>query len=145
MNVSSVAAEREQRSRSDGFWAPGCRACRCGRSEFGGWPSACHLATESTADGFGDDEGGYQGTGDPDSFDDPELEAAVREFIGALIELLEPRYVEVVSRAELLDQPAFVIAREMNLSEQTVIECLEAGRRDLLRLIALTPHRSLED
>ncbi len=112
---------------------------------FRSWPSAYHVAAESTADGFGDDEGGYRGTGDPDAFDDAELEAALREFIGALIKLLEPRYAEVVWRAEILDQPAPVIAREMNLREQTVIERLQAGRRDLLQLVVLTLHQPVEE
>ena len=128
-DAGSVAAEREQHSRCDGFWAPGCRTCRCGRTVFRSWPSAYHVAAESTADGFGDDEGGYRGTGDPDAFDDAELEAALREFW----------------RAEILDQPAPVIAREMNLREQTVIERLQAGRRDLLQLVVLTLHQPVEE
>ena len=91
-----------------------------------------------TAVGLGDDEGGCGNPADPCDFDDAELEAILREFIGTLIGLLQPHYAEVVWRAEILDQTPPEIAQEMNLSKRKVTERLRAGRRALLHLVMMT-------
>ncbi|MAN61132.1 MAG: hypothetical protein CMI60_04210 [Parvibaculum sp.] len=105
--------------------------------------SDCYFtAGHSTGDGHAEDGGGHSGPINPDDFDERELKEILHELIGTLIELLDPRYAEVVKRAEILDQPSCQIADEMNLSEQEVAIRLQAGRRALLHLVLLTlqPH-----
>ena len=81
---------------------------------------------------------------DPDGFDDAELETILREFVGTLIGLLQPRHAEVVWRAEVFDQSLNEIAKEINFSERTVTECLRTGRRALLDPVMLMLQRSSE-
>tara|TARA_R110000787_G_scaffold88103_1_gene187245 strand:+ start:2892 stop:3233 length:342 start_codon:yes stop_codon:yes gene_type:complete len=109
-----------------------------------GLPNCYCSAAGLTAVGLGDDEGGCGDPADPCDFDDAELEAILREFIGTLIGLLQPRQAEVVWRAEVLDQRPPEIAQEMKLSERTVAKRLVAGRRALLHLVMLTLQPSSE-
>ncbi len=95
---------------------------------------------------------GNNGNGDgramppgPGGIDDTELDTILRELVESLIGLLEPRYTEVVWRAEILDQTPTRIAHHMNLSERTVAKRLQAGRRALLHLVMLTLQPSLKE
>ena len=119
--------------------------CRLGQKPRNGRANCYCVAAGSIGDGDGDNEGGYCGPTDPDGFDDGELKEILREFIGTLIELLEPHYAEVVRRAEILDQPPSEIADEMNLSEWEVASRLQAGRRTLLHLVMLTLQPDLQE
>tara|TARA_R110000787_G_scaffold30556_9_gene81881 strand:+ start:364 stop:870 length:507 start_codon:yes stop_codon:yes gene_type:complete len=110
-----------------------------------GQPDCYCTAPDFTGNGDGDNEGGYSGPTDPDGFDNGQLKETLREFIGTLIELLDPRYAEVVRRAEILDQPPSEIADEMNLSEREVATRLQAGRRALLHLVMLTVQPDLQE
>ncbi|MAD37080.1 MAG: hypothetical protein CMO30_17640 [Tistrella sp.] len=97
------------------------------------------MTASSAADGPIGNEGGCGDPADPPcDFDDAELEAILREFIGTLIGLLQPHCAEVVWRAEILDQTPPEIAQEMKLSERTVTERLRAGRSALLHLVMMT-------
>lgn len=103
-----------------------------------GLPNCYCTAADLTAVRLGDEGGGGGDPADPCDIDDAELEAILREFIGTLIGLLQPRYAEVVWRAEILDQIPSEIAQEMKLRERTVTERLRAGRRALLHLVMIT-------
>lgn len=108
-------------------------------------PSVCFAAARSPGGRSDDHEGNDHENGNPGGFDEAELEALLRELLGTLIPLLDPSRAEVVWRAELLDQPAPVIARELNLCEHDVKKHLREGRGDLLGLILLTLQQSLEE
>ena len=82
---------------------------------------------------------------DSDDADNIEIEAILREFTGTLIRLLEPRYAEVVWRAEILNHPPSRIATDLGLSEQIVTRRLQLGRRTLQNLVILTLQSTLAD
>lgn len=105
-------------------------------------------ATSNSADRGHGDDGNGDGRAmppDPGGVEDTELDTILRELVESLIGLLEPRYVEVVWRAEILGQTPARIAHHMNLSEQTVVKRLQAGRRSLLHLVMLTLQPSLKE
>lgn len=133
-----IANSNELLPESEDSQTPRTWPCGCPQDTLDGLPNCYCSAVGPTADGLGDTEGGCGDPADPCDFDDAELEAILREFIGALIGLLQPRHAEVVWRAEVLDQTPPEIAQEMKLSERTVTERLRAGRRALLHLVMLT-------
>jgi len=135
----------ERLADSEGRQTPRIGPCRLGQNPQHGSPDCYCVAADSTGDGDGDNEGGYRGPTDPGGFDDGELKEIMREFIGTIIGLLGPHYAEVVRRAEILDQPPFEIADEMNLSEREVASRLQAGRRALLHLVMLTLQTDLRE
>ena len=139
-----TANSNERVPGSEESQTPRTWPCRCPQDVPDGLPNCYCSAAGLTAVGLGDDEGGCGDPADPCDFDDAELEAILREFIGTLIGLLQPRQAEVVWRAEVLDQRPPEIAQEMKLSERTVAKRLVAGRRALLHLVMLTLQPSSE-
>lgn len=133
-----ITNSNELLPESEDSQAPQTWPCGCPQDAPDGLPNCYCSAAGSAADGLGDNEGGCGDPADPGGFNDAELEAILREFIGTLIGLLQPHYAEVVWRAEILDQTPPEIAQEMNLSERKVTERLRAGRRALLHLVMMT-------
>lgn len=108
-------------------------------------PNCCCAEKVLSAGEPVDQEKGSAEPAGTNAINDAALSAALKEFIGTLIERLDPHYAEVVWRAEILDQPNLMITQEMDLSERTVAERLRTGRRNLLQLILLTLEQTTED
>ena len=139
LDAGSDLAEDELCYRSGILQTLGRRdLCRWVLTICGKRPCVCCAAVESAEDRFDGLDDNGQGNGNPGGFEDTELEAFLKEFLGTLIPLLKPHHAEVVRRAELLNQPTPVIARELTLSEQVVEKRLSEGRNDLLELVLLT-------
>lgn len=126
------------------FVTPRCQPCRCQRGSLDGGRSGLVSAAHRGRNGNRDGEGDFGCPPDSDGSDDTEMEAILQEFIETLIRLLEPRYAEVVWRAEILNHPPTRIATDLGLSEQIVTRRLQKGRRTLLHLVMLTLESPLE-
>ena len=129
-----IDPDNEQLVHPEGFLTPRCQPCRRQRDSLDGGVLAAHKGRNGNSDGEGD-------SGcppDSDGSDDTEMEAILQEFIETLMRLLEPRYAEVVWRAEILNHPPTRIATDLGLSEQIVIRRLQLGRRTLLHFVMLT-------
>lgn len=140
-SLSDIASGHERDSDRVGYQIAERLPCQWRRNASAGEPNGDRSTTDRDIGGR-HGGGGSGGAGNPNGFDEADLEADLREFVETLIELLDPAYAEVVRRAELLDQPPAKIAHEMGLSERTVVSRLRAGRRALLYLVMLTlqPH-----
>ena len=134
-----IASTNELLPESEDSQGPRTWPCGCTQDASDRLPNCNCLTASSAADGPIGNEGGCGDPADPPcDFDDAELEAILREFIGTLIGLLQPHCAEVVWRAEILDQTPPEIAQEMKLSERTVTERLRADRSALLHLVMMT-------
>lgn len=131
--IERIAGSKGARTSRD-------RPTRRGIKTRNGQPDFYCAASDLTGKGHGGNEDGYRDPADPDGCDDNELKEILRAFIGTLIELLDPRYAEVVRRAEISGQTPSQIADELNLGEQEVASRLLTGRRTLLHLVMLTLH-----
>ncbi|MEC5325569.1 RNA polymerase sigma factor [Aurantimonas sp. A3-2-R12] len=136
-SLSDIASGHEFDSDRAGHQIAERLPCHWRQNASAGGPDGDRSAANRDIGGRHDDGGGSGGAGNPDGFDEADLEADLRQFVETLIELLDPACAEV-RRAELLDQPPAKIAHEMGVSERTIASRLGAGRRALLYLVMLT-------
>lgn len=137
-SLSDIASGHEFYSDRAGHQIAEPLPCYWRQNASAGGPDGDRSTANRDIGGRHDSGGGSGGAGNPDGFDEADLEADLRQFVETLIDLLDPLYAEVVRRAELLDQPPAKIAHEMGASERTVASRLGAGRRALLYLVMLT-------
>ena len=133
-NAGVIETGSKRSDHREGFLIPEYQPCRCQSDSLNDGRNGNH-----------DGEGGFGNPPDSDDADNIEIEAILREFTGTLIRLLEPRYAEVVWRAEILNHPPSRIATDLGLSEQIVTRRLQLGRRTLQNLVILTLQSTLAD